>query len=359
MTPLSRPRCVARIPGPALVPECLRLAGVRVFLLPCLLAVWGLADTARAEAPQAAWIKPGAAQSLIIDIAHDRGRWIVVGERGHILLSDDAKSWKQVASPTRVMLTAVALQGGTGYAVGHDATIIQTEDNGATWQEVYHEPEEQAPFLDVVMIDHKRAVAVGAYGLYAETNDGGETWEQSILEPGELEAAGEGVDEGGEEFFYDFHLNDIAIAVSGRWYIAAEAGTIYRSDDDGGSWVRLPSPYEGSFFGVLPLDGDNVLLFGLQGRLFHSDDAGAEWRRIETGVDATLSSGLRLGDGKALIVGYAGIVLNDVDAAAGVKSIRLPNRPALSNAHRLANGDLLTVGESGIRTWSAEVISER
>jgi len=356
MSLVSRPRCVARIPGPALVLECLRLAGARGLLLSCLLAMLSLAGAALADAPQAAWIKPRADQSLIIDITHDRGRWIVVGERGHILVSDDAKSWKQVAAPTRVMLTAVELQGSIGYAVGHDATIIRTEDNGATWQKVYHDPEEQAPFLDVVMINDKRTVAVGAYGLYAETNDGGETWQQRILEPGELGAAAE--DEGGEDLFYDFHLNDIAITGSGRWYIAAEAGTLYRSDDGGVSWVRLPSPYEGSFFGVLPLDGENVLLFGLQGRLYHSDDAGLKWRRIETGVDATLSSGERLGDGKALIVGYAGIVLNGVDAAADVKPVRLPNRPALSDAYRLENGDLLTVGGSGIRTWPAEVISE-
>lgn len=346
MSPVVRPRLAARVPGPALV------------LMLVVLCCW---NPARAAGPEQAWIKPRADESLLIDIAHDRGRWIVVGERGHVLVSDDARDWRQAAAPTRVMLTGVDLMDGTGFAVGHDATIIRTRDNGESWELVYDNPEEQAPLLDVLMVDTERAIAVGAYGLYVETSDGGESWEQSILEPGELEAAGgnggEPDEEGGEELFYDFHLNDIAVADNGRWYIAAEAGTVYRSDDRGASWVRLPSPWEGSFFGVLPLGGDSLVLFGLQGRLYRSDNAGVDWKRIETGADATLSSGIRLGGGEALIVGYAGIVISEVGAGGGPKRARLTNRPGLSDAYRLDNGDLLTVGEGGIRQWPADAVA--
>lgn len=348
MSPTTRSRYAARMPGPVVVSA--------------VLAMFCLALPAPAKTPDHAWIKPKAGRSLLLDIARHDGRWMVVGERGHILISDDAESWRQVAAPTRVMLTAVVIgDGGTGFAVGHDATILRTRDNGDTWERVYEDPEEQAPLLDVVIAGPDRAVAVGAYGLYVETRDGGESWSRRVLEPRDLEDAG--ADGGGageeeeEDYYYDFHLNDIAIADSGRWYIAAEAGTVYRSDDQGESWLRLPSPYEGSFFGVLPLDGDDVLLFGLQGRLYRSGDAGASWRRIETGTDATLSSGLRLDDGTAMVVGYAGIVLNDVTAEDGPKRVRLENRPALSDARRLDDGRLLSVGDGGIRQWSAGAIT--
>ena len=56
----------------------------------------------------------------------------------------------------------------------------------------------------------------------------------------------------------DYHLNHIARSGTGRLYIAAEAGTIYRSDDDGQTWISLPSPYHGSFFGTLPLENDSL-----------------------------------------------------------------------------------------------------
>lgn len=325
----------------------------------CALLMMVLAGAARTAPPGHSWIKPKADQSVLVDIANAGERWIVVGERGHVLLSDDALNWRQVRAPTRVLLTAVTLnERGLGFAVGHDATIIRTRDHGESWDRVYHEPEEQAPFLDVILVDDERVIAVGAYGLYTESNDGGETWETRVLEPKELDASAPAAEDGGDEFYYDFHLNDIAIADDGRWYIAAEAGNAYRSDDGGVSWMRLPSPYEGSFFGLLPLNGERILLFGLQGRLFHSDDAGASWTRIDTGTDATLASGLRLPGGRALIAGYAGVLLNDVDPQQGPLSrLRLENRPAVSDAHLLANGDLLTVGDQGIRRWPADILS--
>lgn len=328
-----------------------------LFILVLITSLWWT-TTAPAAAPEDAWIKPKADQSILLDVARYQNRWIVVGERGHVLISDDAENWRQVEVPTRVMLTAVDVNAaGLGIAVGHDATIVRTRDSGETWDRVYEAPGEEAPFLDVVVVNNDRIVAVGAYGLYVESNDGGDSWERVVLEPQDLDEKNEADERGDEEFFYDFHLNDIEIADNGRWYIAAEAGTVYRSDDEGGTWLRLPSPYPGSFFGVLPMSGDNVFLFGLQGRLFHSKDAGVHWSRIDTGTDATLSAGIRISDDKALVVGYAGTVLKDIDDEGNLLRIGLVNRPALSGAYLLQNGNLLTVGQSGVRQWSDETLS--
>jgi photosystem II stability/assembly factor-like uncharacterized protein len=315
-------------------------------------------SAAPAAAPEDAWIKPKADQSILLDIARNGSRWIVVGERGHVLASDDAEKWRQMAVPTRVTLTAVDIDdSGLGIVVGHDATVIRSRDFGETWDRVYEAPEEETPLLDVVIVDEDRIVAVGAYGLYLESSDGGDTWEQRVLEPRELDQSSTPGERIEEEFFYDFHLNDIEVADSGRWYIAAEAGTVYRSDNGGETWLRLPSPYAGSFFGVMPMSGDNLFLFGLQGRLYHSSDAGVRWRRIDTGTDATLSGGVRLDDDKALVVGYAGTVLKNVDGEGNLERIGLANRPALSDARLLANGNLLSVGQSGVRQWTVEALS--
>lgn len=215
------------------------------------------------------WIKPKARDSVLVGMADAGGRWIAVGERGHVLVSDDGRAWEQVPAPTRVLLTAVALDGhGLGLAVGHDATIIRTRDNGDTWDRVYHDPEAQAPLLDVIIAGDDRAIAVGAYGLYLESNDGGRTWTERILEPEALASASSTEDEEDEEIYYDYHLNDIAIAGDGRWYIAAEAGNVYRSDDRGGSWLRLSSPYEGSFSVCYPWTGKKCCCSGSRGGCF-------------------------------------------------------------------------------------------
>jgi len=326
-----------------------RLRAAPAFIAAVLLLAG--AQASRAAAPESSWIKPKADESLLVDIDRGDGRWLAVGERGHVLLSDDAETWRQVKVPTRVLLTAVAVnEAGLGFAVGHDATIIRTRDNGESWERVYHAPEEQAPLLDVVMPGDERVVAVGAYGLYVESGDDGETWQVRTLEPQELEPAAT-TEDGEEEFYYDYHLNDIAIAGNGRWYIAAEAGNAYRSDDQGESWIRLPSPYEGSFFGVLPMEAERVLLFGLQGRLFRSRDAGARWQRVETATDATLTSGLRLDGDRALIAGYTGIVLNETVPDGSLRRARLENRPAVEDVYLLDDGSLMTVGKDGIRYW--------
>ena len=104
----------------------------------------------------------------------------------------------------------------------------------------------------------------------------------------------------------DFHLNHITATKNGRIFISAEAGNLYRSDDGSRSWLSLPSPYEGSFYGTMPLgDNRNLLLYGLRGHLFHSRDAGESWSVIETATQATLNDAIRLADGRIAVAGLA------------------------------------------------------
>ena len=90
---------------------------------------------------------PLAIRSLLLDGAAVGSRLVVVGERGHILLStDDGASWTQAKVPTRVLLTAVHMHDErAGWTVGHDATILRTRDGGETWTPVHRAPEEELP----------------------------------------------------------------------------------------------------------------------------------------------------------------------------------------------------------------------
>ena len=74
-----------------------------------------------------------------------------------------------------------------------------------------------------------------------------------------------------------YHYYDIAPGDDGRMYLSGEAGIIYRSDNRGRRWQRLALDYDGSLFGVIALEGDSVICFGLRGNIFRSDDAGANW----------------------------------------------------------------------------------
>lgn len=277
-------------------------------------------------------IAPLAPRSLLLDAAVVGDRIVVVGERGHVLIStDDGASWRQVAVPTRAMLTAVAFADDrVGVAVGHDSVILRTEDAGDSWELVYSAPEDEAPFFDVWFADAAAGFAIGAYGSHYRTADAGRTWS--------FEPIGD----------TDWHLHQIARSETGRLYLAAEAGFVYRSDDDGTTWTELPSPYEGSFFGVLPLDGDTVLLFGLRGHLFRSEDAGKTWNVIDTSTVAMLTDGARLADGTIVIVGLGGTVLVSTDGGASFSYSQRPGRRGISAVAETGAGTLVLVGEFGV-----------
>jgi len=294
---------------------------------PCLVAAQEMPD----EEMRPAVIAPLAERSLLLDVASADDRLVAVGERGHILLSDDAGStWRQVPVPTRATLTGVCLRdGGKGWAVGHDSAILRTVDGGATWEVVQFAPEEETPLLDVWFADDEHGFAVGAYGTFLATADGGETWDfQPISDD-------------------DFHLHHVARSSTGRLYIAAEAGMVYRSDDDGETWIALPSPYEGSFFATLPLDDDVVLLFGLRGHLYRSEDAGMTWTELETGTVSMLTDGLDLGDGKVVITGLGGALLYSSDGGRSFALRPRPTRRGVSAAVVAADGEIVLVGEGG------------
>lgn len=284
---------------------------------------------------------PLAPSSLLLDIARAGDRLVAVGERGHILLSDDSGvTWRQVTVPTRATLTAVSfVNPHTGWAVGHDAVVLGTADGGESWVLQYDDPDYETPLMDVLFADTQSGFAVGAYGLFLETADGGDTWEQRWVTED------------------DFHFNAILNPAPGQWFMAGEAGGLYRSDDDGQDWQVLESPYLGSFFGAMALGRDDLLVFGLQGNLFRSSDGGDSWRRIETGTTAALVSGTALSNGRIVIVGLSGAMLVSDDDGGSFRLSRRADRTALAGVSEALDDILVLVGESGVARVPPDLVA--
>nr|VFK51162.1 MAG: Uncharacterized protein BECKTUN1418D_GA0071000_10064 [Candidatus Kentron sp. TUN] len=287
----------------------------------------------RLEDPSYAWHSPLATRSLLLAIGKS-DRIVAVGERGHILYRQGAGEWRQAQVPTRILLTGLSFSDDRhGFAVGHDALILATLDGGQTWHKVHEAIEEERPLLDIRFRDNRFGIAVGAYGYLLKTKDGGANWYSSLVDKEN-----------------DFHLNAIAITPDGRIYLAAEAGYVYRSDDEEDSWRILSPPYDGSFFGIYPTEGDKVMVFGLRGHLFVSEDAGEHWRSLDTGTRATLTSAIGLGNGQFLLTGHGGTLLLVDSHLRQVRHARLPERKAFSDAMEIASNRVLLVGEEGTRT---------
>jgi photosystem II stability/assembly factor-like uncharacterized protein len=303
-----------------------RLGSLTVFLF-----MWLSLLAAPATAAEPVSLPAASVRQLLLDIAPAGARLVAVGERGRIFLSTDrGETWQPAAAPGEATLTAVHFHDDRhGWAVGHDAVILRTEDAGATWVLVHQAPAEYRPLLDLWFEDENHGFAVGAYGLCLETRDGGRRWQRRTLLP------------------EDMHLNAIAGGPDGRLYVAGEAGTLLRSDDGGRRWRKLASPYRGSFFGVLRLPDGNPLVFGLRGKAFRSPDGGKRWLPVDTHGEAALQGGAVLADRSVVLVGNDGTVLVSRDGGRRFAPRHQGLRQAFA-AVTASGASLVLVGEHGV-----------
>jgi photosystem II stability/assembly factor-like uncharacterized protein len=234
--------------------------------------------------------------------------------------------------------------------VGHDETILNTVDGGETWTRSHFAPEAQQPLLDLWFANRVSGIAVGAYGAYFTTNDGGRHWSSAKFaapppapEEGMPPQTGEDADPPP-----DYHLNRI-VGVGSRLFVAAEGGQLYRSDDRGATWRALPSPYEGSFFGLVPIRGEGLLAFGLRGHLFRSADSGETWAQLESHTTAMLTDGIAVNDLRVVIGGLTGVLLVSRDAGETFELTQQEDRRGFSALLPGPAGAVIVAGEGGVR----------
>ncbi|MCW8108450.1 YCF48-related protein [Alteromonas ponticola] len=280
-------------------------------------AFWAMAaacmvSTASAEQ---AFMAPLVKQSVLLDVAASE-YMVIVGERGHILTSDDGETFTQQSVPTHSTLTAVDIVGDNVWAVGHDAIILHSSDKGTSWQQQLFNPDIERPFLDVLFFDDQHGIAVGAYGLFYRTTDGGKAWNAErhpTLLSADDQAYLEQVREEDEDF-YQQELNSILPHINrvtlddDILYMAGEAGLLAYSTDHGKSWNRYEVDYTGSFFDIRPLSGDTVVAVGLRGNVFKMKEQGV-WRYVSTCSTSTLNSLIPLSDERLTALGNNGIVV--------------------------------------------------
>lgn len=295
-------------------------------------------------------------------------RLVSVGQRGHILYSDDGgTSWLQAEVPVSSDLTAVHFpRPQDGWAVGHDGVVLHSADGGkhwerqldgrqigqlmldyyaahpqpdnATWLDQAKRLQEEGadkPFLDLWFRDAKEGFVVGAFNLILHTRDGGRTWEpwnHRIDNPQAL------------------HLT--AITASGDdLFIVGEQGLLLRLEHQQESqqerFVALQSPYAGSFFGVVARPG-LVFAYGLRGHAIRSLDGGQSWAAVDTGLPVSLTAASFDANGRLYLFSQAGQGLVSDDSGASFKTLDLAERLPVSGAVA-GPGRLLLVGARGVR----------
>ena len=339
-------------------------------------SVVATANSDRLDTPAISQVSPE--RMLLISIDRAGSRLVTVGEHGLIIFSDDGGlSWNQADVPVSSMLTSVHFfDNQKGWAVGHDAVILKTDDAGKSWVKVTDgnalnkiranaienaltelaakEPdnldaleeleykfddaavalEEGAgtPLLDIHFLNGQTGFAIGAYGQLYRSDDQGLTWQyigHQLPNPDSL------------------HFNAFFKAKNGDLYLLGEAGLLLKSSDQGSSWLEEDVPYDGSFFSAV--ESDAIYLMGLRGNVFKKMADGS-WENQAFNSTSTINDAVVV-QGKAILVGQGGALIRqdrNQFVAMGAQGLRT----FTSVAHH--GGNLIVVGESGVKRIELE-----
>ncbi|MES9972059.1 MAG: YCF48-related protein [Candidatus Thiodiazotropha sp.] len=311
-------------------------------------------------------ISPYAANAVLLGIDCSGEQVISVGEKGTILVSSDAGgSWKQVGAPVSVSLTNVRFASDKSvWTVGHSGVVLHSDDAGESWskkfdgvqaaqvylaavnskpvEETYERLKFEAerlvadgpdkPFFDVYFFDEKQGFLIGAYGLFFGTNDGGNTWQSwhdRIDNPRGM------------------HL--YSIEVSGQdIYIAGEQGVLFHSNDMGGRFKRIETPYEGTLFDVIAGNNETLVIVGLRGNAFYSNDGGMAWNKSKADTEYSLTAGTQLANGDLVVVDNGGQLLLSKNNAVSFEPIVLERSYPFTDMMQLDDGGLVVSGARGV-----------
>ena len=287
-----------------------------------------------------------AVRSPLVGIARAGERLVAVGQRGHIVYSDDAgQHWEQARVPLSSDLSAVFFPSpAQGWAVGNDGVVLHSSDAGATWSKqldgrqigdllIRHysalaaaQPGSEhwpllvaqgrrlaaegadKPLLDVWFADDKLGYVVGVFNLILRTEDGGQSWtpfQDRIDNP------------------QGFHLNAIASTGDGL-YIAGEQGLLLKWEEGRQRFTALHTPYQGSFFGVIGKPAE-VIVYGLRGNVLRSTDGGEHWSPLNSGPQASITAAIIDAQGRYELFTQAGYTL--VSSGTGLQTLAQPGLP--------------------------------
>ncbi len=344
------------------------LAAASALPLVARAASTGAASSWRDVLDTPAAITPLAAKSALFGLARSGSRVVAVGQRGHVVFSDDAgASWQQANVPVSSDLVAVSFPKGegaradAGWAVGHDGVVLRTTDAGRSWTRqldgralgdvlVAHYSKTndakwlgeakrfaaqgaENPFLDVFFLDAQTGYVVGAFGLLLRTRDGGAHWEPMMHVADNPKS---------------LHLYAVA-RVGNDVFVVGEQGLALKLDRDSDRFVALTLPYQGTLFGVTGNERA-VVAYGLRGNVVRSSDGGRTWASVATGVNVGLTGSTIDGRNRIVLVSQAGHVLVSRDDGATFAAAKI-ERPLPAAAVVSAGADTLVLaGPRGAST---------
>lgn len=306
-----------------------------------------------------------AARTPLIAVARAGERIMAVGNRGHIVYSDDGRVWTQAEVPVSNDLVALSFPTPrNGWAVGHDGVVLHSSDGGETWvkqldgrqadeiAERYYAasgaPREYASFrekieqlrsfsasrafLAVYFENETSGFVVGTFNRIFRTMDGGTTWAPWMHRTGNTH----------ELHFYSIQGDGRTIWMTG------EQGMVWKLQQGADRFEAKPADYNGTLFGSVTV-GSDLYVYGMRGSIFRSADGGDSWRRLEVPTQAGITGGVGFDDGRVLFVTQGLSVLSSADKGQTFHAMRMADPMSYFAVCRVDANRIAVTGVDGVR----------
>jgi photosystem II stability/assembly factor-like uncharacterized protein len=200
--------------------------------------------------------------------------------RGVIIkTTDGGKTWTDLKVENYVALNDVFfVDANEGWAVGgtticypqpcnsRGAVILHTTNAGATWSEVKVNLTKKIELASVWFRDKTNGFAVGD-NLILRTIDGGATWAEIPV-----------------DLYVGYNL--VAKLLNVKFFddqhgiVSADAGKIVRTDDGGATWEVMNAPFNEPGYTAVSFASNNLLYAAGQVGIYRSQDYGASWDKL-------------------------------------------------------------------------------
>lgn len=261
--------------------------------------------------------EPVVEVDLFASAAAPGGRFLMVGDRGKIFLSENgAGTWKQVASGTTNALAAACFTDDEhGWVAGQGGVILHSGDGGRTWEA--QSSGAHAYLLDIDFADTAHGFAVGAESTVLATSDGGTTWRNVSLSL---------------SLDLDEEINLFAVAVTApfRACVAGDRGRIFTTRDGGATWKESDSPLydqatmEGRILYAMAYDSGVLCAVGIDGAFVRSPDQGDTWMEGTTGYPGPELYCIDMVGGVGFAAGSGGHIVRTTDGGSTWSRVEVP-----------------------------------
>lgn len=306
-----------------------------------------------------------AARTPLIAVEQAGKRIVAVGNRGHIVYSDDGQSWNQSQVPVSTDLVSLSFPTAEkGWAVGHNGVVLHSADGGKSWvkqldgaaadaiaEKFYGAADAPAEFADelrkltelrsfqasraflaVHFENETTGYIVGTFNRIYQTTDGGKSWTPWMHRTGNSR----------ELHFYSIRSDGQAIWMTG------EQGKVWRLAAGSEQFEDRSTEYSGTLFGSVSVNNTHYV-FGMRGSLFRSDDEGASWRKLTVPVAAGITGAVGFDDGRVLFVTQDQSILSSRDKGDSFQPIQVPQQMSYFDVARVDDSRIAVSGLNGVR----------